>query len=195
MVNTTPYEGGFTDAAPDSARAFRAIMNVMARPGLIEPLKGTQPPEPLSTAAGTLILTLCDHATAVCLRGAHDCDAVRAWISFHTSAPFVAPEQADFVVGSWAAIAPLSPYKIGTPEYPDRSATMIIEMETLQPHGAQLRGPGIAEVAALNLPDVAALQANAAQFPLGVDCFFTCADRIAALPRSTKITDATPEVA
>ncbi|MEO0504120.1 MAG: phosphonate C-P lyase system protein PhnH, partial [Pseudomonadota bacterium] len=40
----------------------------------------------------------------------------------------------------------------------------------------------------LNLPDLPALQQNAALFPLGLDFFFTSGADLAALPRSTKVT-------
>jgi alpha-D-ribose 1-methylphosphonate 5-triphosphate synthase subunit PhnH len=53
--------------------------------------------------------------------------------------------------------------------------------------GARLTGPGIETEARLSLPEVAAFQANRARFPLGFDCFFTCGDRVAGLPRSTRV--------
>ena len=56
--------------------------------------------------------------------------------------------------------------------------------------GAVLTGPGIADAARLSLPDVAAFRANRALFPLGLDFFFTCGDRLAALPRSTVVAQA-----
>lgn len=187
MTNQTHYAGGFSDAPIDAAHAFRAAMTVMARPGEIRTLTGGVPPEPLSIAAGTLLLTLCDPETKVHLAGRADTDAVRQWLTFHTGAPIVAARDADFAVGTWDALAPLETYKIGTPEYPDRSATLIVELEELCQSHAMLRGPGIREYARLSLPDVPALQSNAALYPLGCDFFFTSGDQIAALPRSTQI--------
>ena len=43
------------------------------------------------------------------------------------------------------------------------------------------------DLARLNLPDTAAFRANRALFPLGLDFCFTAAERLAALPRSTKV--------
>lgn len=186
----TAYGGGFTDLAVDSARAFRAAMNVMAKPGEIRDLATAQPPAPLSPAAGTLLLTLCDPETGVCLAGACDTPEVRGWLAFHTGAPVVGAAEADFAVGTWAELLPLDQYRIGTPEYPDRSATLIVEMDALEPEGATLRGPGIWESAQLSLPDAAALAGNAMLYPLGLDFFFTCGGRVAALPRSTAISEA-----
>lgn len=185
----TAYGGGFTDPAVDSARAFRAAMNVMAKPGEIRDLATAQPPAPLSAAAGTLLLTLCDPETGVHLAGACDTAEVRGWLAFHTGAPVVAAEEADFAVGTWAELLPLDRYRIGTPEYPDRSATLIVEMDALEPEGATLRGPGIRESAQLSLPDASALAGNAMLYPLGLDFFFTCGGKLAALPRSTTISE------
>jgi len=185
----TAYGGGFDDPAIGAARAFRAAMTVMARPGEIRDLAAAQPPAPLSVAAGTLLLTLCDPETGVYLGGACDTPEVRGWLAFHAGAPVVAAERADFAVGRWDDLGPLERYRIGTPEYPDRSATLIVEMETLEASGATLRGPGIKDSARLNLPDAAVLAGNAMLYPLGLDFFFTCGGRVAALPRSTTISE------
>lgn len=183
------YAGGFADAPRDAAHAFRAAMNVMARPGEIRELSGAVPPAPLSVAQGALILTLADPETGLFLAGAADCQDVRAWITFHTGAPIVGREHADFAIGSWADLMPLDDYRIGTAEYPDRSTTLVAELPSLAQDGAVLRGPGIKDTARLTLPDVPALQRNAALYPLGFDCFFTSGTKVAALPRSTKIAE------
>jgi alpha-D-ribose 1-methylphosphonate 5-triphosphate synthase subunit PhnH len=60
-------------------------------------------------------------------------------------------------------------------------------MPTLSTNGPRLTGPGIATHAHLSLPETAAFQANRAQFPLGFDTYLTCGNRVAALPRSTKV--------
>lgn len=190
-------EGGFSDPARQAARAFRAVMEAIARPGTIHALVGAAPPAPLSVAAGCAILTLCDSDTPIYLAGALDCAEIRAWIAFHTGAPFSGPAHAMFALGSWADLAPLSAYPLGTSEYPDRSSTLIVEVETLSNAGLNntglsdtghmLRGPGIRDTAHLSLPEAQAFQANHAHFPLGLDFFFTCGERIAALPRSTEV--------
>lgn len=179
--------GGFTAAAHQSAHAFRAAMQAMARPGLIVDIGGAVPPAPLSIAAGTLILTLCDPGTPLFLAGDHDCIGVRDWVTFHTGAPLTGAATCSFAVGTWQALLPLGAYPIGTPEYPDRSATLIVEMPQLSATGPILRGPGIKDSAALSLPDIAAFQANARTFPLGLDFYFTAGARMAALPRTTQV--------
>lgn len=186
-MQSVALSGGFSEAPVEAARAFRAALNAMARPGRIEEVGGAAPPAPLSLAAGVLLLTLCDAGTPVYLAGEADCAPVRDWITFHTSAPFAGPDAAAFAVGSWAALGPLSAYRQGTPEYPDRSATLIVEVADLQPSGARLTGPGIETAAALNLPEIAAFQQNARLFPLGLDFFFTSGARLAAVPRTTRV--------
>ena len=177
--------GGFADAPAQSARAFRAALEAMARPGTIWAVEGAIPPAPLSMAAGVLILTLCDGTTPVHLGASLDQPTLRDWITFHTGAPLVAAPDARFAVGTWADLTPVSRFAIGTPDYPDRSATLIVELPELATVGARLSGPGIADHASLSLPETAAFRANRALFPQGFDTYLTCGTRLAGLPRST----------
>ncbi|MEM1076488.1 MAG: phosphonate C-P lyase system protein PhnH [Pseudomonadota bacterium] len=179
--------GGFSNPAVQSAHAFRSIMEAMARPGTIQETRGAEPPAPLSRAAGNVLLTLCDADTPVYLAGDADNDAVRAWLAFHTGAPVTGPSNTMFAVGSWEALMPLSAYPVGTSEYPDRSATLIVECAELVPAGATLRGPGIKSQTALSLPEVAAFRNNSALFPLGLDFILTSGAQVAAVPRSTEV--------
>lgn len=189
-MTATALQGGFATPAHESARAFRATLEAMARPGTIQTVAGAEPPAPLSVAAGVLILTLTDGTTPVHLAGAWDCADVRDWITFQTGAPLVGPAEAAFAIGTWSDLCPLDRFAIGTPDYPDRSATLIVECGALDPSGARLTGPGIRDSARLLLPDAAAVfAANHARFPLGLDFFFAAGDRLAGLPRSTRLED------
>ena len=185
-MQVSALDGGFAQAPIEAARAFRAIMEVMARPGEIRQVSGAVPPAPLSPAAGALMLTLCDTDTGVFLAPSQALPDVVAWLRFHTGAPLVTPEAARCLFGTWAELRDL-PVALGTPEYPDRSATLVVELPMLAPRGATLRGPGVRESALLSLPETAAFQMNNARYPLGFDCFFTCGSHIAALPRSTEV--------
>ena len=179
--------GGFTDAPRQSSRAFRAILEAMARPGTIHRVTGAQPPRPLTTAAGTVLLTLADATTPLHLAGSADCADVRDWLAFHIGAPLVRAEDADFALGTWEALQPVSRFRIGLPDYPDRAATLIIEMDRLTNHGPALTGPGIETATWLSLPETAPFRANRAKFPLGFDAILTFGDRLAGLPRSTRV--------
>ena len=177
--------GGFSDAPVQSAHAFRASLEALARPGTLQDLTGATPPAPMSVAAGVLVLILCDGTTPVHLTGAHDCAALRDWITFHTGAPLVAAAKAVFAIGTWDALQPVDRFATGQHDYPDRSATLIVEMPELQAQGPRLTGPGIKDAAHLSLPETNAFIANRALFPLGFDCFFTAGPRVAGLPRTT----------
>jgi alpha-D-ribose 1-methylphosphonate 5-triphosphate synthase subunit PhnH len=181
------FEAGFAAPSTDAALAFRAIMTAMARPGRIERMPCVCGPTPLSPAAATVLLTLCDPETRLYLAPGFDTDDLRGWIAFHIGAPLSDPAGADFALGDWHELQPIDRFRRGVPDYPDRSATLIVEAEALDNTGATLSGPGIATTAHLSLPEIAAFQANARQFPLGLDFFFTAGDRVAALPRSTAV--------
>ncbi|WP_425041510.1 phosphonate C-P lyase system protein PhnH [Primorskyibacter sp. S187A] len=188
-MQATALSGGFDNPAIGSAHAFRSVMEAMARPGRIHDIQGAVPPADLSVAAGTVLLTLCDTDTPVYLAGKADTDDVRAWLAFHTGAPLAGPSHAMFAVGDWDALMPLGSYPVGTPDYPDRSTTLIVECATLEHSGAVLTGPGIKTKTALSLPEIVGFQDNHALFPQGLDFIFTSGDQLAALPRSTKIAD------
>lgn len=182
--------GGFSDAPVQSARAFRAALDALARPGRIVTLAGGTAPAPVSPAAATLLLTLCDGETPLHLAPGHDASDVRDWVAFHIGAPIVGPDEAMFALGGWAALGALEAYPIGTPDYPDRSTTLIVEIDQLTDDGPRLTGPGIEVEARLSLPEIAAFQINRARFPLGHDFFFTAGNALAALPRTTRVEDA-----
>lgn len=186
-TTTDALSGGFTEAPIQSARAFREVLEAMARPGTIRRVAGAVPPAPVSVAAGVVLLTLCDGTTPLHLAGKADCPALRDWVAFHIGAPLVAAEEAAFALGRWEELQPVSRFRIGQPDYPDRSATLIVEVDRLTNHGPCLTGPGIETATWLNLPETAAFRANRALFPLGFDTIFTAGDRIAGLPRSTRV--------
>lgn len=179
--------GGFENPAIQSAHAFRTVMQAMARPGTLHDIVGAEPPAPLSTAAGSVLLTLCDTDTPVFLAGDAENADVRTWLAFHTGAPMTEPSQCMFAVGAWDDLLPLSSYSIGTPEFPDRSATLIVECSEINSSGTILRGPGIKSQTALSLPETEAFRSNHALFPLGLDFILASGTKLAALPRSTEV--------
>ena len=180
--------GGFETAPIESAQAFRVALDVMARPGKISPISGAVPPAPMSVAAGTLLLTLCDPETPIWLAPSLDTPEIKSWVRFHTGAPLThEKKEAVFAFGRWDELQSVSDFAIGTAEYPDRSATLVVEVDTLSERGETLTGPGIETKATLSLPAVDAFRNNASLYPLGLDFFFTAESRIAAMPRTTKL--------
>jgi alpha-D-ribose 1-methylphosphonate 5-triphosphate synthase subunit PhnH len=106
-----------------------------------------------------------------------------------------APEEAAYaVIADPVRMPSLAFFAQGTPEYPDRSATLILQVRDMLAEGWKLEGPGIAGHVLFSarplLADFAAqAQANRARFPCGVDIFFATGTGIAALPRSTHLTE------
>jgi len=186
-MDTLALEGGFAKAPEQAAQAFRAALDAMARPGTIRDVAGAAPPAPMSVAAGVLVLTLTDRTTPLHLAPSHDLPVIRDWIGFHTGAPIVAADAAAFALGRWNDLQPLGRFPLGTPEYPDRSVTLIVDCPELSAEGARLTGPGIRDAAHLNLPEIAAFAENRARFPLGFDCFLCAGAQLAGLPRSTLV--------
>jgi alpha-D-ribose 1-methylphosphonate 5-triphosphate synthase subunit PhnH len=186
-------EGGFTDRPRQAAVAFRAVLDALARPGQLRDAGGVEPPDGMSTAAGAVLLCLADAETPLWMPERLRGGAAAEWLQFHTNAPQVTGRrQAMFAFGRWDELAPLADWAAGEAAYPDRSATLIVEVAALE-RGPELElsGPGIRTTArfAPLLPTsaAAALRRNAARYPLGLDFFFTAGGRVAGLPRSTRI--------
>ncbi|MGO4327684.1 phosphonate C-P lyase system protein PhnH [Cupriavidus sp. 2TAF22] len=185
---------GFDDAVQSAQRIFRAALDAMSRPGTVREL--AEPcgvPQGLSPALSALLLTLADADTPVWLPPGTP-DAVRAFLRFHCGCPLVDDAgQAAFVAVPAGCVAPaLAACAQGDPAYPDRSATLLLEVASLSDGPAvTLRGPGIeheATLAAQGLPADFWTQwhANQARFPLGVDVLLTSGHALSALPRTTQ---------
>jgi len=186
----------FADPARESQAAFRAILSVMARPGTVARCAAAlAPPPPLSPAAAAALLTLADFETPVFLAPSFAAGEAAAFLKFHTGAPFAAaPDKAAFALVDAAVDAfDLARFSQGTPEYPDRSTTIVLQLRALG-KGPLLRlaGPGVRGEATLGLDPLPPgfrdqWAANGAAFPLGVDLVLAAADEVAALPRSIRI--------
>lgn len=187
---------GFPNPVLDAQAAFRAIMDATSRPGCIVPIKGaTQTPMPLLPSSAAIVLSLLDHDTPVWLDDP-TANAV-SWIRFHTGAPILdRPDDARFAVVTRPQSMPaLASFDPGTPDYPDRGATVIVQVESLSCGAPMLlEGPGIHERAMIapapvpgDLPDQ--LASNGSLFPRGIDLLLVTCDEIAALPRSVRLVE------
>jgi len=170
----------------------------MAQPGKVTRIGHVlEPPAPLTAAAAGLALTLFDHETAIWLDPpcGEASGAVR-WIKFHTGASVTSKsaEAAFALVSDPVRMPALALFAQGTPEFPDRSTTIIMQVETFGDGVPMtLSGPGIASTRKLSVFPLprnfeSELKKNNALFPCGVDIIFAAPDSIAALPRSTRIT-------
>ena len=88
---------------------------------------------------------------------------------------------------------PFEAFSQGDMEYPDRAATLVLQVERLSGGaGFWLSGPGIREGRALfasPLPAdfVARMHVNRALFPRGLDIILATSTMLAALPRSIHV--------
>lgn len=188
---------GFADPVRDSQAVFRAVMDALARPGRVQTLAASPercPRLPLGSAA--VALTLTDFETPVWLGPSLAGDeAVTTFLRFHTGAPLVAdPSVAAFAfLAPGEPLPPLEGFALGSAEYPDRSTTLVVPVDTLvEGTGWRLRGPGIEGDRRLSIGPLPAdmparLAANRALFPRGIDLVFVAGNRIAALPRTTLV--------
>ncbi|MDN5926054.1 MAG: phosphonate C-P lyase system protein PhnH [Hyphomicrobiales bacterium] len=196
LSEANTLEGGFSDPVLDAQSVFRALMDAMARPGSIARIEASMmPPAPLEPAAGAVAGALIDADTPYWLDSALDGEKLRSWLAFHTGArPAASLSKAVFaLVAVPASMPPFERFAQGTQEYPDRSATLVLQIEDFD-GGAPLtfRGPGIKErvrIAPRGLPADFAEQwhANRKRFPCGVDLVLTAGDAFACLPRSARL--------
>lgn len=186
---------GFHDPQLDAQRVFRQLLQAMARPGQIVPIdRLPEAPKPLSGAAAALALTLFDLDTPIWLDEALR-TAAGDYFAFHTGAPASADigEAAFVLVADGRRLPDLSKVALGDPEYPERAATVIVQVERMRIEaGHRLRGPGIlghVDVAVDGLaPEFwSAVRANQKRFPLGFDAVLVAGDMVLALPRTVTL--------
>lgn len=188
---------GIASAVLAAQSTFRKVMDATARPGSIHALQVVAgAPAPLAQAAAAIALTLFDHDTPVWLDAPLAAsEEVASWLRFHTGCPVVTdPAQCAFaLVGDVTACPPFANFACGTPDYPDRSTTLILQLPTLTGGaGLTLSGPGIRGTGVLHaggLPEDFVTQhaANRALFPRGVDLLLVAGNDVAALPRTTNV--------
>ena len=194
---------GFADPVMAAQAVFRAVMMALAEPGTIRTLDAAhlaaiEAPAPLSKSAAAVLLALADFESPVWLDGPLATPGISSYLRFHAGCPIVAARaDAQFaVIADGATLDTLDGFALGSLEYPDRSATLIVQVESLDRGIAwRLNGPGIDGEREIHLGPVhaglaAALADNRALFPRGVDIVFTDGASFIGLPRSTNVMEA-----
>ena len=200
MIPAEALLGGFADPVFESQSVFRGVLTALSRPGrVVDLVASVTPPSPLMSGAAAILVTLADDTTRLWLDAALSHGAVPAWAGFHTGAPIVSDPAAAAiaVVADPLEIPPFHAFQLGTAEYPDRSTTLIQQVQSLDDGGPGLvlAGPGIdghAHLAPGPLPAdfIARMRANRALFPRGVDLFLVAGSQVVGLPRSTRVSEA-----
>jgi len=196
-IDTAGLKPGLADPVHGAQRLFRGLLTALAHPGRAVDLNETgadavEGPVPLDPATAAAALTLLDYDTPLWIDWIADTPPVRAYLKFHCGCPIVerSQEAAFGLVTDPVNMPRLALFAQGVDQYPDRAATLLLQVPSLEGGPAvTLRGPGIRETARIapaGLPDWFwnDWRLNAAQFPLGVDIFFTCGSSVLGLPRS-----------
>ncbi len=184
---------GLPSEVHDSQQAFRALLDALARPGRIRCIGPALSGVALGGALARLLLTLSDDETPVWWQSPDD--TLQQWLRFHTGAPLASqPDSASFAVfTNCHEPLTLSDFSSGSAAAPEFSATLLIELPSLENGPSTVwRGPGIEgaqQVTLQGLPDDfwTQWQTNHAAFPQGVDIVFSCGDYAIGLPRTTRV--------
>lgn len=197
MTTIAELPPGFVDKVLSAQSTFRSVMDAMARPGAVQrivPMVGT--PATMMRGTAAIALTLFDHDTPLWLdaRMSESSDVLK-WLKFHTGAPVVQDSSiASFaLVSDGCALPSLERFALGTSEYPDRSTTVIIQVDSLDSgRSFELQGPGIDGVATLQASikpfDLfERMRCNETLFPRGIDVVLVADDSVLAIPRTTRI--------
>ena len=198
MTTVAELPAGFADKVLSAQSTFRSVMDAMARPGSVQRISAVSgTPATMMRGTAAIALTLFDHDTPIWLdEGMSATSDAAKWLKFHTSAPVItdASVSSFALIGDPKNLPALDRFAFGSNEYPDRSTTLILQVESLNEGPAfELRGPGIDGTAILrasiephDLFDRLAI--NVGLFPRGVDVVLVHDDAIVAIPRTTRLT-------
>jgi len=187
---------GFAAPVPDAQQTFRGLMHALSYPGRIATLPGSrETPDGWPPSLAAAALTLLDADAPVWLDAAAATADAKTFIRFHTGAPIVDDlAAARFVVALTPDRVDFDMLSIGTDQYPDRSATVLLGLPALDGGGETvLRGPGIQTTATIAPagslhPFWRAWSRNRALYPLGFDAFLFAGASALGLPRSVAAT-------
>jgi alpha-D-ribose 1-methylphosphonate 5-triphosphate synthase subunit PhnH len=197
MTTIAELPAGFADKVLSAQSTFRSVMDAMARPGSVQQVVATVgTPGSIMRGTAAIALTLFDHDTPVWLDAKmSETNEVAKWLKFHSGAPVV--EDASIcsfaLIGNGHALPDLSRFSFGTGEYPDRSTTLILQVDSLTHGGAfELRGPGIDGTTTLRAmiepKDLfERLAVNETLFPRGIDVVLVSGESIVAIPRTARL--------
>jgi alpha-D-ribose 1-methylphosphonate 5-triphosphate synthase subunit PhnH len=197
MTTVAELPAGFADKVLSAQSTFRSVMDAMARPGSVQRIAAVAgTPDVMMRGTAAIALTLFDHDTPVWLDARmSETSHVAKWLKFHTSAPVIADSSISSfaLIGEPQNLPALDRFAFGSNEYPDRSTTLILQVDSLtQGPAFELRGPGIDGTAILQASLqprdlLERLSINVTLFPRGIDVVLVHDDAIVAIPRTTRL--------
>ncbi|MEC7202579.1 MAG: phosphonate C-P lyase system protein PhnH [Pseudomonadota bacterium] len=186
---------GFEEPVQQAQAVFRALLDAMAQPArVVDFPTGNELPDGIEPASASVLLCLLDPSTRTWIAPQLDAISATTYFRFHTGCGFTSiPGDADFALINGVDSDLILQFAIGTPEYPDRSTTVLVQVDALSEGvGPRLTGPGIESERRLTVEGVPTnfwenVRLNNSNFPLGIDIVLICGDQVACLPRSTKV--------
>jgi len=193
---------GFANEFHTSQLVFRTALKALSYPGrVIEMEHDAITPSDANPVASGLLLALLDSETSLWCSNPSTMCAAADWLQFHTDCSVLtSPESADFLwVKNIRDLPNLKDCKLGTDQYPDKSATCVIEVPHLReesPWPFTLKGPGIQFEEHLHIQGweekdheefLKFWKANNLLFPCGIDIFFCDGHSLLGLPRTTQL--------
>jgi len=198
MVDLKHIHPGFKSVGEASQQIFRLTMQAFSRPGDLQIMEDYISSTPYSSSAAIqILLAMLDSETSLMISNGAMSKELNTYLRFHTACNLTqqmnAAQFAYFNAGE--NMPQLSEMVIGSDEYPDQGATILIEVAELTvgtSTGVMISGPGIKDPKRIDVSGVSPTfwqerQALQKEFPKGVDILFCRGLEFIGLPRSTKV--------
>jgi alpha-D-ribose 1-methylphosphonate 5-triphosphate synthase subunit PhnH len=195
------------DIVFDAQEHFRLLLDSMSRPGKINtfPVIELFPPDGLNQGAALTGFALLNPDATYFISG-DNAENIADYLLINTAAQQAEISTADYIFIPQAYFdESLSGARIGTPTYPEDSATFIVDCELISeaPHGNSLQitlsGPGVNGEANVFVSGISPdlldfVKEQNSEYPLGVDLIITDGyNNVICVPRSNKFSYSEPE--
>lgn len=189
------------DEVFDAQLHFRMILDAMAKPGVIKIIDGIKINPPMGIHHSSILIgfALFNADASFCSLQLNQKE-ITDYLVLNTGGLSILKNAADFIfINGLQSSELLSSIKIGTLEYPENGATVIIDVENISDcfregyKGLKLSGPGIADehhvfVNGLNDTIISFRSEINSEYPLGVDLILTDEHhKMVCIPRTSKI--------
>ena len=166
-------------------RCYRSLLQAMSYPGQVQSM-------PVSGSADATLAILATLMDAEVSLSDHNCLLDQAtWLLLQSQNS--SSDQADFILCRGDSAPELSP-RLGTLSSPEKSATLIIKVASVNAGGLKLKmtGPGVKGVQELYLEGLdphwlLQRQQWVSAFPLGVDILLVDQSSVVGMPRTTRV--------